>query len=75
MDTAGWLHGGSADAGQNLSTVRGKSPIFVMARGLMERVLGCDRIDELFDRVAQRQYTRERLFSRVFDLLSQVVCG
>lgn len=52
-----------------------QSPISVMARGLRERVLGCDRIDELFDRVAQRQYTRELLFSSVFDLLSQVVCG
>ena len=51
------------------------SPISVMARGLLERVLSSERIDELFERVANRQYTRDLLFSTVFDLMSQVVCG
>ena len=51
------------------------SPISVMARGLLERVLPSERIDELFERVANRQYTRDLLFSTVFDLMSQVVCG
>ena len=52
-----------------------QSPVSVMARGLVERVLGDETLDELFERVADRQYTRELLFSSVFDLLSQVVCG
>ena len=51
------------------------SPISVMARGLLERVLPSQRIDELFERVANRQYTRDLLFSTIFDLMSQVVCG
>ena len=52
-----------------------KSPISVMARGLFERVLPSEKVDELFERVADRQYTRDLLFSSVFDLMSQVVCG
>ncbi len=52
-----------------------KSPISVMARGLLERVLSSDTVNELFERVANRQYTRDLLFSAVFDLMSQVVCG
>ena len=52
-----------------------KSPVSVMARGLLERVLNSKTIDEIFERVADRQYTRELLFSVVFDLMSQVVCG
>ncbi len=52
-----------------------KSPISVMARGLLERVLPSEKVDELFERVADRQYTRDLLFSSVFDLMSQVVCG
>jgi len=52
-----------------------RSPISVMARGLLERVLNPETIDELFERVANRQYTRNLLFSVVVDLMSQVVCG
>lgn len=52
-----------------------KSPVSVMVGGILERVLNPGRLDELFDCVAERQYTRELLFSTVFDLLSQVVCG
>lgn len=52
-----------------------KSPMSVMARGLLERVLNSKTIDEIFERVADRQYTRNLLFSVVFDLMSQVVCG
>jgi hypothetical protein len=51
------------------------SPISVMARGLLERVLSSNQVDEIFERVADRQYTRDLLFSTVFDLMSQVVCG
>ena len=52
-----------------------QSPISVMARGLLERVLPPTKVDELFERVANHQYTRDLLFSTVFDLMSQVVCG
>jgi IS4 transposase len=52
-----------------------QSPVSVMARGLLERVLNPKTIDEIFEQVADRQYTRDLLFSTVFDLMSQVVCG
>jgi hypothetical protein len=49
------------------------SPISVMVRGTLERVLGADRLDAWFARTAQQQYTRTVLFSTVYDLRSQVV--
>lgn len=51
------------------------SPVTVMVGGLLERVLNPEKLDELFEHTADRQYTRELLFSTVFDLMSQVVCG
>jgi hypothetical protein len=50
-----------------------KSPISVMVRASLERVLGADRLDLWFERTAQKQYTRELLFSSVYDLMNQVV--
>jgi DDE family transposase len=50
-----------------------KSPISVMVRGTLERVLGTDQLNAWFERTAQKQYTRTLLFSTVYDLLSQVV--
>lgn len=50
-----------------------KSPISVMVRGTLERVLGADRLDLWYKRTAQKQYTRDLLFSTVYDLMSQVV--
>jgi hypothetical protein len=50
-----------------------KSPISVMVRGTLERVLGADQLDAWFARTAQQQYTRTVLFSTVYDILSQVV--
>ena len=41
------------------------SPISVVARGLLERVLSSNQVDEIFERVADRQYTRDLLFSTV----------
>ena len=49
-----------------------KSPLSVMARGLLERVLTPERLDECFERVTDMQYTRELLFSSVFGLMTQV---
>jgi IS4 transposase len=50
-----------------------KSPISVMVRGTLERVLGADQLDLWYARTAQKQYTRALLFSTVYDLMSQVV--
>ncbi len=50
-----------------------KSPVSVMIRGLLERVLSPEKLDEWYDRTVDKQYTRNLLFSSVYDLLSQVV--
>ena len=52
-----------------------KSPITVMARGIMERVLDPEQLDKWFDTTADQQYTKALLFSTVFDIMSQVVRG
>jgi hypothetical protein len=52
-----------------------KSPVSVMVRGVMERVLSAQRLDQLFEEHAERQYTRELLFSTLFDLVCEIVCG
>lgn len=52
-----------------------KSPISVIARGMLERVLNPDQLDAWFDETAQEQYTRNLLFSTLFNLMSQVVQG
>ena len=50
-----------------------KSPISVMVRGTLERILGADQLHAWFERTAQKQYPRTLLFSTVYALLSQVV--
>jgi hypothetical protein len=50
-----------------------RRPVCVMARATLERVLSPEHIDGLFERTAQRQYTRNLLFSSVVELMSQVV--
>src|SRR5437660_5602808 len=50
-----------------------KSPISVMVRGTLERILGAEQLDAWFARTAQKQYTRTVLFSTVYDVLSHVV--
>ncbi len=52
-----------------------KSPISVMARGMMERALNPEQLDLWFEKTADSQYTRDLLFSSVFDIMSQVVSG
>ena len=49
------------------------SPISVMVRGTLERVLGADPLDLWYERTARKQYTRDLLFSTIYDLMSQVV--
>ena len=52
-----------------------KSPLTAIARGMMERVLNPEQLDQWFNHTAKAQYTKDLLFSSVFDLMSQVVCG
>lgn len=50
-----------------------KMPLSCMVRGLLERCFSAARLDDLFKRYAQEQYTRNVLFSTVCDLMLQVV--
>jgi hypothetical protein len=52
-----------------------KSPVAVMVRGLLEQALEPATVDALFEQHADKQYTRELLFSQVVELMSQVVTG
>jgi IS4 transposase len=52
-----------------------QKPLCVMARGTLERLLDPQRLDALFEQTAQKQYTRELLFSTTVDLMGQVVLG
>ncbi|MGD8970537.1 MAG: transposase [Desulfobacterales bacterium] len=52
-----------------------KSPISVMARGMMERALNPDQLNQWFDSTADAQYTKDLLFSSLFDIMSKVVLG
>ena len=51
-----------------------KAPLPVMARALIERVFNAEMLDKWFKETAQKQYTRELLFSTIFDIMSFVVC-
>src|SRR6187200_921697 len=50
-----------------------EAPICVMARGVLTRLLDPQRIDALFARTAQQQYTHELLFSTLVELMARVV--
>jgi IS4 transposase len=50
-----------------------ESPLTVMAHGVMENALNPTVVDQLFEDVAEAQYTRQLLFSAVVDLMSLVV--
>ncbi|XYH95476.1 hypothetical protein ACMHYB_47995 [Sorangium sp. So ce1128] len=52
-----------------------QSPLTVMARLTMQRVLDPAWLDELFEAERQRQYTRELLFSSVVDIMAEVALG
>jgi hypothetical protein len=51
------------------------SPVAVMVRGLLEQVLDPAAVNALFDEYAQRQYTRELLFSDLVEVMGEVVAG
>ena len=50
-----------------------QSPISVMVRASLERVLGADRLDLWCERTAQKPYTRDLLFASMDDRMNQVV--
>jgi hypothetical protein len=50
------------------------TPLSVMTRALLENALQPDPLDELFERLAVKQYTRELLFSTVVETMALVAC-
>jgi hypothetical protein len=50
------------------------APLSVMAQGIMENALNPRVVDQLFEDVAQKQFTHKLLFSTIVDLMSVVVC-
>src|SRR5947209_6219606 len=50
------------------------APLSVMAQGVMENALNPQILDQLFEDVAQKQFTHKLLFSTIVDLMSVVVC-
>jgi IS4 transposase len=52
----------------------GGTPLTVMTRALLENTLQPQPLDELFERLAIRQYTRELLFSTVVATMTLVAC-
>jgi hypothetical protein len=49
------------------------APFCVMARAALEGLFQPSRLDQLFDDTAQKQYTRELLFSQLVELMTAVV--
>lgn len=52
-----------------------KAPVPMMVRALLERTFHPERLDAWFAQMAEAQFTRELLFSTMFEMMSQVVCG
>jgi hypothetical protein len=50
------------------------TPLSVMTRALLENALRPDPLDELFQRLAVKQYTRELLFSTLVETRALVAC-
>jgi IS4 transposase len=50
------------------------APLSVMAQGIMENALDPRLLDQLFEDVAQKQFTHKLLFSTIVDLMGVVVC-
>jgi IS4 transposase len=51
------------------------APLSVMTQGVLANIFHPDAINDLFERTAQTQYTRELLFSTVMDTMTLVACG
>ena len=50
------------------------TPLSVMTRALLENTLQPQPLDDLFERLAVKQYTRELLFSTVVTTMTLVAC-
>jgi Transposase DDE domain len=50
------------------------TPLSVMTRALLENALRPEPLDELFERIAEKQYTRELLFSTLVETMALVAC-
>ena len=51
------------------------SPLSVMARALVEHAVDPTELNQLFERHADKQYTRKLTFASLVELMSLVVCG
>ena len=49
------------------------SPVSVIIRGTLERVLDPDKLEQVFENHAVRQYTRELTFAQCGEIMSDVV--
>src|ERR1035441_4159680 len=67
------IDGGRMEVSAILNRFMEQSPIPVMARSLLERVLTPAKLNNCFKKGAKRQYTRDLLFSSAFELMSMVV--
>ena len=52
-----------------------ESPMSVMTAVLIARVFTAEKLNALFEEIADEQYTQDLLFSTVFDLMQRVVCA
>jgi hypothetical protein len=59
--------------GKRFENFAAKRPLTVMIRGMFERAFSPERVNELFEKVAVLQYTRELRFSTVVDMMVKVV--
>lgn len=59
--------------GKRFEAFMEESPVSVMVRGTLERALNSEKLDALFERTAEGQYTRELTFSTVVQLMNEVV--
>lgn len=51
-----------------------KSPVPVMVQGILERLLNAETLDNWFEMVRDKQYTRKILFSSLVFIMLEVVC-
>jgi hypothetical protein len=69
------LPGGAIILPSNFKPFVEKSPISIMSRGMIENVLNPEQLNKWFDSTAKKQYTKDLLFSTIFDIMSLVVFG
>jgi len=75
VDSKGGAGAGPSFLKEVLARFIERSPVTVMTQAAMEYALAAEPLDKLFVATAQRQYTRQLLFSTLVDLMSTVVCG